>query len=369
MLNGYDIIDADGHVQEPVTLWADRLPKELLERAPRFHGTRDSPRGMFTYKDQVYPRDMSDKIRQALSQASRDNYKESIEAGWNAESQVKAMDRMGLDVSYLYPTRGLGMWYFTGMEPAVASALARAYNDWLYEFSQFAPDRLRPVGGVALQDPEGAVEEARRCATELGMKAVFLRPNPVDGKPLSDPGYEPLWSECESLGISVGIHEGSQANVPHLGDDRLRTHFASHTSHATEQMLAFLTLLEGGVLERHPGLKFAFLEAGCGWVPFWLWRLDEIEYKSSWVEVQDNVKMKPSEYFRRQCYVSAEPEPYLGDIIKYIGADRILFGSDYPHPDHGPDITEELVALEHLVTRPVLQGILRENPRTFYDES
>ncbi len=133
--------------------------------------------------------------------------------------------------------------------------------------------------------------------------------------------------------------------------------------------MAFLTLLEGGVLERHPSLRFAFLESGCGWLPYWLWRLDEIEYKNVGFEIEANVKMKPSDYFRRQCYIAAEPEPYLGDLVKHIGEDRILFGSDYPHPDHGPDITDDLVKLEGLVSRPVLQKLLWDNPKRFYDQS
>jgi predicted TIM-barrel fold metal-dependent hydrolase len=362
---GYEIIDADGHVQEPEDLWAERLPASLRERAP----WRDEQRGVYRFKDQVYPRSMASVITEANQERSQKNYKASIDANWDAPSQVAAMDEMGLDVSYLYPTRGLGMWYFRDMEPDLATAMARVYNDYLYEFTQHAPDRLRPIGGVALQDPEAAAAEALRCANELGMRAIFLRPNPVDGRALNHPDLARFWATCEDAGLSIGIHEGSQANVPHLAEDRLKTHFASHTSHALEQMVAFLTLLEGGVFEAHPRLRFAFLEAGCGWLPYWLWRLDEIEYKSSWMEVKDTVKMKPSEYFRRQCDISAEPEPYLGDLIGYIGADRIIFGSDYPHPDHGPDIMDELIDLENLVTKPVLQQILRENPLQFYGES
>jgi predicted TIM-barrel fold metal-dependent hydrolase len=362
MYEGYHIVDADGHVYEPVDLWVKRLPARYRDDAPQ-----PGPHNSYLFKDQVHPRNMAAVVLEDFDARSAKNYAASIEKQWSPESQVMAMDEMGLDASYLYPSRGLGMWFFSDMEPDLASACASTYNDWLYEVTQYAPDRLRPVAGVALQDPRGAAAEARRCA-ELGMKAIFLRPNPVNGRPLSHPDYDVLWSTLDELGMCVGIHEGSQANVPHLGEDRLKTHFASHTSHALEQMVAFLTLLEGGVYERHPTLRFAFLESGCGWVPYWLWRLDEIEYKSSYVEVKDVIKMKPSEYFQRQCYVSAEPEPYLGDIISYIGADRIIFGSDYPHPDHGPDIIDELIDLENLVTKPVLQEILRENPYRFYGE-
>ena len=103
--------------------------------------------------------------------------------------------------------------------------------------------------------------------------------------------------------------------------------------------------------------------------PFWLWRLDEIEYKTNGLSVAANVKMKPSEYFRRQCYVSMEVEPYLGGLVKYIGEDRILFASDYPHPDHDPDMAAQIVEMETLVSKPVLKKILFDNPSRFYGEA
>jgi predicted TIM-barrel fold metal-dependent hydrolase len=133
-----------------------------------------------------------------------------------------------------------------------------------------------------------------------------------------------------------------------------------------EQMMALLALIEGGVLERHPKLRVAFLESGCGWLPYWLWRLDE-EYEELRWEVKDTVKMKPSEYFRRQCFIAIEPsEPYLDRIIDDIGSDNLLFGSDYPHMDHKPDIVEKAVALQEQLGQKTVQKILWDNPARFY---
>lgn len=130
--------------------------------------------------------------------------------------------------------------------------------------------------------------------------------------------------------------------------------------------MALLALIEGGVLERHPKLRVGFLEAGCGWLPYWLWRLDE-EYKQLAWEVADNVKMKPSEYFRRQCFVAIEPEePYLEQIIQYIGSDNLLFGSDYPHVDHDLSMSEKAVSLEERLSKKTVQKLLWDNPARFY---
>lgn len=94
--------------------------------------------------------------------------------------------------------------------------------------------------------------------------------------------------------------------------------------------MALFALIEGGVLERHPQLKVAFLESGCGWLPYWLWRLDEEYENLSWEDkIKDNVKIKPSEYFRRQCFIAIEPsEPLLAETIEYIGTHNLIFDSD-----------------------------------------
>jgi predicted TIM-barrel fold metal-dependent hydrolase len=131
-------------------------------------------------------------------------------------------------------------------------------------------------------------------------------------------------------------------------------------------MLALLSLIDGGVLERHPGLRVAFLEAGCGWVPYWLWRLD-----ASWQymtgEVAENVRLKPSEYFRRQCFVAIEPEePGLAEVIRQLGPDNLLFGTDYPHADHGDDIVDHVLSLRTVLSEELLHKLLSENPARFY---
>ncbi|MCZ8057821.1 MAG: amidohydrolase family protein, partial [Microcystis sp. LE19-12.2C] len=201
----------------------------------------------------------------------------------------------------------------------------------------------------------------------LGWKAVFLRPNPVKGRILSDPAYEPFWAACEDLDMAVGIHEGHWSRLPTTGADRFNTRFALHAcSHPMEQMMALLALIEGGVLERHPQLRIGFLESGCGWLPYWLWRLDE-EYQVTPWEVKDRVRLMPSEYFRRQCFIAVEPsEPYLSRLIDYIGSDNIIFGSDYPHMDHKPDIVSQVLKLEKDLAKETVEKILADNPTRFY---
>jgi predicted TIM-barrel fold metal-dependent hydrolase len=277
------------------------------------------------------------------------------------------MTQMGIDVAFIYPNYGLWLFAIDSLPAEVMGAFVRAYNTWLYEeFCSYDPARLKGVGAVNQHDPEDMVKELHRSAN-LGWKAVFLRPNPVKGRILSDPAYEPFWAACEDLDMAVGIHEGHWSRLPTTGADRFNTRFALHAcSHPMEQMMALLALIEGGVLERHPQLRIGFLESGCGWLPYWLWRLDE-EYQVTPWEVKDRVRLMPSEYFRRQCFIAVEPsEPYLSQLIDYIGSDNIIFGSDYPHMDHKPDIVSQVLKLEKDLAKETVEKILADNPTRFY---
>ncbi|NES18164.1 MAG: amidohydrolase [Symploca sp. SIO3E6] len=358
MLNGYSIIDADSHVVEPPQMWREYLAPEFLDFAPSAE--------MKIQGEEVVEK-VSPQVRDAGNQQMRQAHPNAYFQGYNVESHLQEMVQMGIDVAFLYPTYGLWLWAIDTMQPAVAGGFTDAYNRWLKDFCSYEPNKLQGVGAVNLHAPESLVAQLQQIAS-FGWQAVFLRPNPVKGRLLSDSAYEPFWTECEQLGIAVGIHEGTHSRLPTTGTQRFNTRFATHAcSHPMEQMMALLALIEGGVLERHPQLKVAFLESGCGWLPYWLWRLDE-EYENLHWEVKDHVRIKPSEYFRRQCFISIEPsEPYLAQVMEYIGTDNMIFGSDYPHMDHKPDIVNEMVKLEETLSKETVQKILWHNPRRFYN--
>lgn len=383
MLNGYRILDADCHVIEPLELWQDRLPPELAHRGPRYVEVprtlsvgddmkRYGWRGLVTGSKRlvVDGEEAWHAVTGALQAESvrltAEHFGDELKKGSTPASQLQALRRMGVDAAFLYPTNMLHFLAIDPLDPALTAALARAYNDWLRDLCAQAPDVLQGVGVVSRHDPQAMVDELVRIAG-FGWRAVHLRPNVVAGRRLSAPEYEPFWQECERLRIAVGIHEASHARVPTAGAARFETRFALHAcSHPLEQMMAFLDLLEGGVLERHPDLTVGFFEAGAGWLPYWLWRLDREFEDLAW-EVQLYVKAPPSEYFRRQCYIAVEPdEPGLAEVVRTVGADRLLFGSDYPHMDHDPDVVSKAVALETQLGSETVRQILWDNPCRFY---
>ena len=163
--------------------------------------------------------------------------------------------------------------------------------------------------------------------------AAFVRPNPCRGRSLPHRDYEPIWQAAEETGMAIGVHEGSSVIVPTLGADRPFNPLVLHAvSHTFEEMLAFAQLAAFGVFERHPALRVVFLESGGGWVPFWLERLDE--QAEGFGGFCPDMRLAPSEYFARQCWISYEvDERTLPALAPLIGDDRIVWGSDYPHHD------------------------------------
>ena len=367
----FRIIDADGHVMEPRGMWERYIAPEFSSRAPRVVHAADG-RTHISVADRLCPRPdganrVSPAMQDAFSTRVREHLGKYLEAHYSAEAQVRAMDEGGIEVSFLYPTQGLYTAAIEDLDPALGIAICRAYNDWIPDFCAYAPERLRPVAMlVALHDPEAAVREVQRVA-QRGFKGIFVRPNPIHGRNLDDPAYELLWAESERLGLSVGVHEGIGAYLPTAGGDRFTSFFASHAaSHPMEQMLAMLALIGGGVLERHPRLRVAFLEGNCSWLPYWLWRMDEHWEKTEGIEGEPRLPLPPSDYFRRQCWISCEPdEPYIPKVLDFIGEGRLLFASDYPHPDHKwPEIAEAMLAMP--IPDSAKKKILWDNPAAFY---
>ncbi|EYF06488.1 amidohydrolase family protein [Chondromyces apiculatus] len=378
MRDGFWIIDADRHVTEPMDLWQAYLPPAFRARAPTLElppsteplGARIArlgPRGLvppapvLMLEGQPVMRGISERAEIALSLA-RQRRPGHMEAGASPAAQLAAMDASGIDVALLFPTFAMYLLGIDGLDPALAGALARAYNDWLRDFCAPDPERLRGVGVVNLHAPGQMVEELRRVVA-CGWSAVVLRPNPVHGRRLSDPAYEPFWAACAELQVGVAIHEGTHARLPTAGADRFESRFALHAcSHPMEQMMALLALIEGGVLERHPTLRVGFLEAGCGWLPSWLHRLDVVEYENLAGEVEEHVKMQPSAYFRRQCFASADPtEPLLAETLRHLGEGHLLFGTDFPHVDHDTDGVGKMLALREVLGRDALAKVLSGN--------
>ena len=244
------------------------------------------------------------------------------------------MDIEGIDVAVLYPTRGLRALVLEDMDTDFAAAMARADNDWLYDFCQKDPSRLIGAGMISPYSMDDAVSEARRCAEQLGFRAVLLRANPLVKHQWQSDYYEPLWNALEALNLSLGFHESTTTGKNQVGE-LLDANFMLRRVYAQpfEQMLALGCSCAGGVFARHPKLRVAFFEANCSWLPWLLWRLDEAWELDGDVWAPD-VKMKLSDYLKRHCVVSIESDEVIANnVIEQVGNGHLVFSTDYPHVD------------------------------------
>ncbi len=201
---------------------------------------------------------------------------------------------------------------------------------------------------VAPHDVEGAVLEARRAVEELGFKAVFLSPGCVNNRPWHHPAYDPLWEEIQRLDVPLSFHGGGQTFL--TPDFSLQILDKLMLWHVFNQPLAIqfvtVSLCGGGVLERFPNLRCALLEGNCSWAPWLLDRLDEHYEWTGWYEATD-LTMKPSDYFRRQCFLGVEAEEATaGHYLDWFGDENLVFSTDYPHGDsqypHAVDTFDKL---------------------------
>ncbi len=342
--NGFKVMDSDMHVVEPLDLWERYTEPAFRDRAPK--GISRARGDMqIELEGHLMPAE-PDNLLISKSVEQVDIYKEPEECGWDSASQVRAMDAEGIDVSIIFPSRGLYALALDSMDPDLGTAIAKAYNNWMYDFCSYEPGRMYGAGMVSPFDVTTAIEEARRCVEEMGFKAIFLRPNIVENRNWHDPYYDPLWAEIERLGVPVGFHEGTYAAMNEVGK-RFDTYVMFHTcSHPMELMLAVVSIVGGGVLERFPALKVAFLEGNCSWAPYLMWRMDEhVEFAGAYEP--NSLTMDPSKYFRRQCYVSIEADELPAKVIEdFDFTDRVVFSTDYPHNDSKyPHATENLLKL------------------------
>ncbi len=332
------VLDADGHVTETTEQVAKYLDEPYRRRPLTFP---------------FYPWDGWD--RRMLGRLG--------DWAGDAATWLKALDQGGVEAVVLYPTLGLFMSFLKDREWAVA--LCRAYNSLLaQEFIQVSP-RLKAVALLPIQDPEAAAVELRRAVRELGCVGGMLA---ADGSHLlGDARFIPIYEEAQRLDVMLAIH-ASGSHLGGAGVELFPRFIQAHTvSHPFGQMRQLTSIIFEGIPERFPRLRLAFLEAGCGWVPYWMERMDD-EYAKRGAAEAPALKKKPSEYVRGgTLYFSCEADEWLlPQAVRLIGENQIIYASDFPHWDHNyPDSIEEILSRGDL-TDLQKRKIFSDNARRLY---
>jgi predicted TIM-barrel fold metal-dependent hydrolase len=336
----YGFIDTDSHVIEPDDLWDKYLDPRFRADAPRTRVGYETRADGFGFYNDVEIGDCKMPFgfygHTSVMPNLGEVYDEYTRAGFPPSSYLDAMDKTGIDYMVLYPTAGLYTNQAPDTRADVAAAYRRAYNSWLHDFCSDGDKRLIGAGAVDLRDPEEAAREALRSVKELGFKAIMLNPAPVGPYRLYSPEMDRLWATIQDLDVPVGVHCGAlNASDPLLYDYFPDLLYAQGVSaFAIGNMIACASLIIGGVLERHPKLRIAHLEAGSGWVAFWLYRLQVAGQGGNKGIAIPGLTMEPIDYWRRQCFISTEPDdPGIKQVIDTVGDENIVIATDFSHPE------------------------------------
>jgi len=279
------------------------------------------------------------------------------------------LDLIGADGTVLYPTAGLACGLISDVEWATATATA--YNNWLEDRYSAKDVRLHGVGMLPVQNPKAAARELRRCATErTRFQACLLPSQTYLGKTYGDEFFWPIFAEAERQGMPLAIHGAPSRG---LGFDHFTEFACVHAlEHPIPLFINLTDMIFAGVFDAFPGLRVAFLEGGCSWVPFMMDRLD-YEYGSIFgVRARSQLKKRPSEYIRDgdNFWVSIElGEKGLKYTVDAIGSERIIYASDYPHEPTTDEITADIpdFLASELVDDTVKANVLGANARRFYN--
>ena len=341
-VDGFRVIDADGHGGEPRD-WPARLPERFAatfeawrDRCKQHYGRLGIPGGGLARPGDAF------SSRSAVSRAA-------VREGMHDPAErLKDMNLEGIDVTVNFSGGPGEEWAM--LDPAFATALCRAINDAKAEFNRHAPARLKALAILPMIDPAAAAAELRRAVDDLGLVGMVTRQH-IRERNLDDPAFDVVWAEAARLGVPVCVHGGGQApdQVP-IAVDRYHTRLEVHAlTHPFGCMLALMNFTVGGILHRFPRLRVGFMEASCGWLPFWLERLDE--HWQRMPEDAPRIDRPPSEYFMDgRCFIGCDPdEAMIGVVAQLVGDRKIVYASDYYHWDcRFPDTARTIAARDDL---------------------
>lgn len=369
-------VDADGHILEPAGLWEAYIEARYRDRALRIARDADEleyleiggvPSKM-TRKG--YPATlgrMGERDLDAFRPSPDKTYMANAPYGaMDAAERLKLLDAEGLDAAVLYPTLGI-LWEAELDDIELSQAYCRAYNRWIADFCRGSGGRLVPIAHLSLGDPPAAARELKRAVRD-GCRGAFVVPFTLSRKAHGDPVHDPVWTMAQALDVPIAIHpsfEPFELRSRRFADGHRLSLLAAVTA-ADGVRHAFTSLFDFATFERFPRLKIVILESGAGWIGYWLDRLDGV-YEATFLGNRTALKHKPSDYFRRQCFISCDPdERTIPALMQLYGADRFFWASDYPHPDHTGDYLQALETMASTLAPASRDGLLGGNVRAAF---
>ncbi|MFD1810976.1 amidohydrolase family protein [Rhodococcus gannanensis] len=342
-LRDIKIIDTDTHVVEPPDLWTSRVStKKWGDLVPHVRwddergdeawfvsGTRMSAVGSPAMAGwHEYPPNCPPRFADADPRS------------WDPAKRLGLMDDYGIHAQILYPNVAVfsSKTLQSNGDNELQIECIKAYNDYLTEWAEFAPGRYIPVGILPFWDMEATLAEVDRVAA-AGHKGLVFTQNPAAfGLPmLTDPHWDRLWASAQEKKLPINFHiasgEVDLSGFGHESNGVAANYGMMGISFFMDNARTLSQLIFGGICDRFPELKFVSVESGIGWMPFALEGMDW-QWRNSGVHREHpNYELLPSEYFKRQifgCFWFEQASAL--SAIDQIGADNVLYETDYPHP-------------------------------------
>lgn len=332
-------LPADLFMSETTHEFKDRLPKVVeYDDGLRWEtgtGVKFGLKNGVSPMGAVYVRGKNARLDKIADTGIFDDGKKGICRVGDPDLRVKDMNRDGVDAEVIFGLLGVAPRL---KDDAAAREMFRIYNDWIKDFCSHYPDRHIGLALLPSNDVDAAVKEIYRVA-KMGSRGVELSCS-WEMQPLWHEIWEPFWKAVNDVGLPLHFH-AIPADVPADITDPLRRSAALFTN-VTRFQMRTVDLISGligaNVLERYPNIRVAFAEIGTGWLPYALDRMD-FNWEDRFKHL--GLKMKPSDYWRRQCRASFQFDPIGSRLIDDIGAESLMWGSDFPHIDGvWPDSTE-----------------------------
>jgi predicted TIM-barrel fold metal-dependent hydrolase len=331
------LISSDSHVSEPPDLWVQRIDKNYQDRAPKVVLNPEGQEGAYLVYEGYPPHNLAIGLGAGRSPEElaaflkTGTYADARPGGWDPAQRLPDMELDGVEAEVLYTTLGFRMFWLK--DAGLQQACFRVYNDWLAEYCSYAPKRLKGLALISLYDPKAGAQELARCA-KLGLKGAMIWCSPPADQPYSLPLYDPFWAAAQDLEMPVSLHAITGIErIPWEYGAEQRAMRPTVTPHEIEKSFSILIL--SGVLERFPRLKIVSAENNCGWLPYYLQRVDRAFNRfgpsgtaTPW---PTKLTLKPSEYFQRQMYCTFIDDPFGVASRHWIGVDNVMWSSDYPH--------------------------------------
>ena len=353
--NGFKIFDSDTHVGPLINVldqFMTDTERKKLEGWAEYKSVNQKGDITYTRGQRRYRRKLGTAQAEATPGAYMAGFtgvkkKRAVSPLVDADAaeRIKDMDFEGVDVNLTLPSGWFGTWT-SADDVALEAGMYRAYHRWMDAYCGRFPDRL---GGVILacgRDVKSAVEEIKRWGKSRWAWGVL--PYAPYGMPLDHPDFEPVWAAAAEHDLAIALHTFT-VMPPYApgGTDNWENLFLQRSAaHPWCGMRNMASLIGAGLMDRYPKLRIGTLEAGHGWLPFWMARIDE-HAETIRSEIPD-LKMKPSEYVLSGRYFQSIEIPegvkLTNAVIDLLGEDVLMYASDYPHGEsHFPESVDTVL--------------------------